>query len=348
MSEIDPAFIQAPEYRPKLKVIKTDELPVIDLSNDTKEVVLEIREACKTWGFFHVINHGVPLELLSRIKKTSKEFFDLPLEEKKLAKRDEVNPLGYHDSEHTKNVRDWKEVFDFLAKDPSFVPASHEPDDTQLRTIRNQWPAHPPEFRDVCEEYAGEVEKLAYKMLELISLSLGLPSDRLHSCFKDQISYLKVNHYPACPFPELALGVSQHKDPSALTILAQDEVGGLEVRRKSDRAWISVKPVPDAFIINLGDATQVWSNDRYESQEHRVVVNSEKERYREFNWGKFSVSRSRSDFKKRETIYDIRGYQQILKGLSIVYNSRASNDAVDALAKLSSSDVVDSIVWEAL
>ncbi|KAK0582468.1 hypothetical protein LWI29_025966 [Acer saccharum] len=188
MSEIDPAFIQAPEYRPKLKVIETDEIPVIDLSNYTKEVVLEIGEACKTWGFFHVINHGVPLELLSRIKKTSKEFFDLPLEEKKLAKRDEVNPLGYHDSEHTKNVRDWKEVFDFLAKDPSlkevfdflakdpsFVPASHEPDDTQLRTIRNQWPAHPSEFRDVCEEYAREVEKLAYKMLELISLSLGLP-----------------------------------------------------------------------------------------------------------------------------------------------------------------------------
>ncbi|KAK0602396.1 hypothetical protein LWI29_032897 [Acer saccharum] len=55
---------------------------------------------------------------------------------------------------------------------PSFT---HEPDDTQLRTIRNQWPAHPPEFRDVCEEYAGEVEKLAYKMLELISLSLGFP-----------------------------------------------------------------------------------------------------------------------------------------------------------------------------
>ena len=72
----------------------------------------------------------MPLELISKIMKTSKEFFYLPLEEKKLVKRDEVNPLGYHDSEHTKNVRDWKEVFDFLAKDPSFVPASHERDDT--------------------------------------------------------------------------------------------------------------------------------------------------------------------------------------------------------------------------
>ena len=80
---------------------------------------------------------------------------------------------------------------------------------------------------------------------------------KTHSCFKDQISFLRVNHYPACPFPELALGVGRHKDPSALTVLAQDEVGGLEVKRKSDGAWISVKPVPDAFIVNLGDATQV-------------------------------------------------------------------------------------------
>ncbi|TXG64565.1 hypothetical protein EZV62_011559 [Acer yangbiense] len=286
MSEIDPAFIQAPEYRPKLK----------------------------------------------RIKKTSKEFFDLPLEEKKLAKRDEVNPLGYHDSEHTKNVRDWKELFDFLAKDPTFVPTSHESDDPQLRTIRNQWPAHPPEFRDVCEEYAGEVEKLAYKMLELISLSIGLPGDHLHSCFKYHISFLRVNHYPAYPFPELVLGAGRHKDASAFTVLAQDEVGGLEVRRKSDGAWISIKLVPGAFITNLGDATQVWSNDRYESAEHRVVVNFEKERfsipfffypphfvmlkpleelvneqnparYREFNLGKFYVSKNRSDFKKREVEY---------------------------------------------
>ncbi|KAK2665185.1 hypothetical protein Ddye_003759 [Dipteronia dyeriana] len=179
-------------------------------------------------------------------------------EEKKLAKGDEVNPMGYYDSEHTKNVEIGRKC---LISWPKIQPLSQlhmiEPDDAQLRTIRNQWPAHPLEFRDVCEEYAGEVEKLAYKMLELISLRLGLPGDRLHGYFKEHISFLRVNHYPACPFPELALGVGRHKDAGALTVLAQDEVGGLEVRRKSDGAWISVKPVPDAFIINLGDATPV-------------------------------------------------------------------------------------------
>jgi isopenicillin N synthase-like dioxygenase len=112
-------------------------------------------------------------------------------------------------------------------------------------------------YREACEEYAREVEKLAYKLLELISLSLGLPGNRLNGYFKDQTSFLRLNHYPQCPFPHLALGVGRHKDAGALTVLAQDDVGGLEVRRKSDGEWIPVTPTPDAYIINVGDLFQV-------------------------------------------------------------------------------------------
>lgn len=101
------------------------------------------------------------------------------------------------------------------------------------------------------------MEKLAYKLLELISLGLGLSANRLNGYFKDQTSFIRLNHYPPCPFPHLALGVGHHKDAGALTVLAQDDVGGLEVRRKSDREWIPVKPTPDAYIINVGDIIQV-------------------------------------------------------------------------------------------
>lgn len=101
------------------------------------------------------------------------------------------------------------------------------------------------------------MEKLAYKLLELISLSLGLPANRLNGYFKDQTSILRLNHYPPCPFPNLALGVGHHKDAGALTVLTQDDVGGLEVRRKSDGEWIPVTPIPDAYIINVGDIVQV-------------------------------------------------------------------------------------------
>jgi isopenicillin N synthase-like dioxygenase len=204
-----------------------------------------------------VVNHGVPAELRRKVEAVAKKFFAGSLEEKRKVKRDALNAMGYHDSEHTKNIRDWKEVFDFLAHDPTAVPASHEPDDEGIRILTNQWPLYPTELRDLCEEYGREVEKLAFKLLELISLSLGLPANRMNGYFEDQTTFLRFNHYPPCPSPNLALGVGRHKDGGALSVLAQDDVGGLEVRRKSDGEWIPVKPIPDAYIINVGDAVQV-------------------------------------------------------------------------------------------
>ncbi|XP_021896743.1 protein DMR6-LIKE OXYGENASE 1-like [Carica papaya] len=329
---ISDTFIQSLEHRPKLKVKEVNEIPLIDLSTSTpadlKRVASEIGNACENWGFFQVKNHGVPSVLRARIEETAKAFFDLSLEEKRKVKRDEVNPMGYYDSEYTKNVRDWKELFDFMLQDPTLVPASLDPDVKELRVIRNQWPDYPHDFRETCEEYAREAEKLAFRILELICLSLGLTDfNPLKDYFKRQISMLRLNHYPPCPNPELALGVGRHKDPEVLTVLAQDDVGGLQVKRKSHGDWIHVRPIPNTLIINVGDIVQVWSNDRYQSAEHRVVVNSKRERFsmafflspghnvmvkplehlvdeqnpakfKEYNWGNFFVARNRSDYKK--------------------------------------------------
>ncbi|KAK9129645.1 hypothetical protein Sjap_010132 [Stephania japonica] len=305
MGVVDLAFIQDEEHRPKLSITESDGIPVIDLSilntidkaqldsfnNDSlKEVVTQIGQACREWGFFQVINHGVPTDLLNRVFSASKQFFSQPIEEKRKVRRDEENPLGYYDTEHTKNVRDWKEV-------------------------------------ETCEEYVVELEKLSYKLLELISMSLGLTAKRFNDFFKNQTSFVRLNHYPPCPAPDLALGVGRHKDAGALTVLLQDEVGGLDVKRKRDGEWYRVKPITDSFIVNVGDIVQVWSNERYESVEHRVSVKSEKERfsipfffnpahdamvkpleelteyqnlpkYREYNWGKFFKTRKLSNFKK--------------------------------------------------
>ncbi|XP_059591869.1 jasmonate-induced oxygenase 2 [Vitis vinifera] len=348
MGEVDPAFIQDTQHRPKLAVIEaegiplvgtcsTDEpnilktndvpTPLIDLSSaNASNHVSQIADASKNWGFFQVINHGVPSESRRKIEDAARKFFALPLEEKRKVSRDEVNPLGYFDSELTKNVRDWKEVFDFVVSTPTVIPVSPDPDDKELKELTNQWPQYPPELREVCEEYAREMEKLAFKLLGLISLSLGLPENRFNLFFEESTNFIRLNHYPPCPIPHLALGVGRHKDGGALTILAQDDVGGLEVKRKTDGEWIRVKPTPDAYIINVGDIIQVWSNDTYESVEHRVMVNSERERfsipvffnpgqhvwvkpleeltkgekqnYRAYNWGKFFAARRRSNFKK--------------------------------------------------
>lgn len=131
--------------------------------------------------------------------------------------------------------------------------------------------------RDACEEYTRETEKLSYKLLELISLSLGLPESRFNNFFKDQTSFLRLNYYPRCPIPHLALGVGHHKDAGGLTVLAQDDVGGLEVKRKTDGEWIRVKPTPDAYIVNVGDIIQVIYLEVATFTEHYIFYLSYKE-----------------------------------------------------------------------
>ncbi|OMP01572.1 Isopenicillin N synthase [Corchorus olitorius] len=335
MGEVDPAFIQELEHRPKLSTSEAEGIPLIDLSvlnsadaePDLQSLVSEIGNACREWGFFQIVNHGVSVEQRQKLENACREFFAQPLEEKVKVRRDEVKIYGYYDREHTKNVRDWKEVFDFSLQNPTIVPASTDPDDKEVVEWHNQWPDNPPELREVCEEFAEELQKLGYKLMELIALSLGLPPNRFLGFFKDQTSYIRLNHYPPCPAPDLALGLGRHNDSGALTILYQDDVGGLEVKRRSDGEWIRVKPTPDALIVNVGDIIQVWSNETYKSMEHRVAVNSERERfsipfffypahytmvqpleeltseknppkYRPYNWGKFLINKKVSNLKK--------------------------------------------------
>lgn len=158
MGEVDPAFIQEPQHRPKLSVTEAQGIPLIDLSpishdSITKDpsaiegLVREIGSACKEWGFFQVINHGAPLDHRQRIEAAARKFFAQSPEEKKKVRRDAVKVLGYYDTEHTKNVRDWKEVFDFSVEEPTLVPASLDPDDKEVAQWHNQWPEYPPELR---------------------------------------------------------------------------------------------------------------------------------------------------------------------------------------------------------
>lgn len=114
-------------------------------------------------------------------------------------------------------------------------------------------------FREVCEKYYKGVEKLAYKLLELVSLSLNLPAKHLSTFYEDSNSYIRLNHYSPCTSPDLVLGVGHHKDCGGLTVLFQDKVGGLDIKRKTDGEWIRVRPIHNSFIINLGDIIQVCS-----------------------------------------------------------------------------------------
>uniref|UniRef100_A0A7N0T1E4 Fe2OG dioxygenase domain-containing protein n=1 Tax=Kalanchoe fedtschenkoi TaxID=63787 RepID=A0A7N0T1E4_KALFE len=240
---------------------------------------------------------------------------------------DKAGSNDQNERKHTKNVRDWKEVFDYSSTGSLEIPASDDPFDDALLKKINQWPENPPEFKEASEEYVCQTEKLAVKLVELISLSLGLGADRLKGFFEKETSFVRINHYPPCPEPHLALGVGRHTDAGAVTVLAQDDVGGLEVKRKTDGEWIAVQPIPNAYIINIGNIMQIWSNAEYESPEHRAILNPEKDRisipfffnpahyimvepleelisderpskYKAYNWGKFFASRNRTNLQK--------------------------------------------------
>lgn len=114
-------------------------------------------------------------------------------------------------------------------------------------------------YRKLIAAYGEETVKLCEKLMKVLSINLGLGQDHLQNAFggtKDIGACLRVNFYPRCPQPDLTLGLSPHSDPGGMTLLLPDEnVSGLQVRKGNE--WVTVKPVPNAFIVNVGDQIQV-------------------------------------------------------------------------------------------
>ncbi|GLJ54732.1 hypothetical protein SUGI_1175660 [Cryptomeria japonica] len=331
--QFEESFILSEEHRPKRfsgppEIILR--IPVIDMEKSSAE---DVEKACRDWGFFHLVNHGFPDHLLQRLKSATADFFSLALEEKRRVYRDDENFLGYFNTEFTKNARDWKEVFDFVPREGILLPTSDDLHDKAIYTLQNRWPEGYQDFRQTCVAYAEAARELSLRVLELIARSLGLSDTRLNEYFKDDLSIARLISYPECPNPELALGVGRHTDFGALTLLYQDEVGGLEVNCRENGQWVPAAPMPNSFVVNVGDCIQVWSNDRYESIEHRVVVNDSRRRmsipfflipshdammkpleelvseenppkYREYNWGKFLKPKLDNDIKSLGLEYE--------------------------------------------
>ncbi|KAL6998427.1 hypothetical protein U1Q18_008553 [Sarracenia purpurea var. burkii] len=135
--------------------------------------------------------------------------------------------------------------------------------------------------KEVTAEYGKEVAKLCGKVTKVLSVNLGLEEGFVEKAFGGEEEVggcMRVNFYPKCPQPHLTLGLSPHSDPGGMTLLLSDlHVPALQIRRGVDK-WVTVNPVPNAFIVNIGDQMQVLSNAIYKSVEHRVIANATKER----------------------------------------------------------------------
>ncbi len=271
-----------------------EKVPVVDAgmldSDDAVErhsAVREIADACTEFGFFQIVNHGVSSSLIASVWARTRQFFALPRDEKLAISRTKNNPRGYYDRELTKNTRDLKEVFDFGNVAHAEMADDHPSNHTMIDG-HNQWPSRLPSFSSAMVEYFQACETLGLKILGALCLSLDQPAELLRPHFAaDHTSFVRLNYYPlddplerrdAATITALGdMALHHHTDAGALTILLQDDVGGLQV--SAHGKWVDIEPIEGAFVINVGDMMQVWSNDRYKAALHRVLPRKERERY---------------------------------------------------------------------
>ncbi|CAD5180815.1 unnamed protein product [Musa acuminata subsp. malaccensis] len=238
-------------------------IPVIDFSKldgkERAETMARIANGCEEWGFFQLVNHGIPVELLERVKKVSSECYKLREERFKGSKPVQLldTLVKEGDRQRLDNV-DWEDVF-VLQDD-------------------NEWPSNPPDFEETMKEYREEIRKLAEKMMEVMDENLGFEKGCIKKAFSGDGQHppffgTKVSHYPPCPRLDLVKGLRAHTDAGGVILLFQDDqVGGLQMLK--DGQWIDVQPLADAIVINTGDQIEVLSNGRYKSAWHRVLATS--------------------------------------------------------------------------
>ncbi len=260
-------------------------IPLIDLAAEPPAALAQrIHTALCTAGFFGITGHGVPLPTVEAAFAASRRFFDLPLSEKSRWHVDQGS-IAVSDDEKIGDTKpnakpNAKRGFDpigWQALDPLQPPDMKESFYLgQPLHGANQWPdeALVPGFRLACEDYAAAMHNLAQRLMVLFELCLGLPAGHFNSFMQAPMCTTRLLHYP--PQPTAAapgqIGCGAHTDWGALTLLAQDDAGGLQVQAADgDGAWIDIPPVPGAFVVNIGDMMQRWTNDRWLSTMHRVI-----------------------------------------------------------------------------
>jgi len=253
-----------------------DLVPTIDISSPGATALEALDAACRDHGFFLLTGHGQDA-LIEEMWSEARRFFAAPRAVKDSVRRTRDQALGYYDRELTKRLRDRKEVFDFMQ--PS----------GPIGSKRNRWPAALEGFRGTNAAFFDAATELAAETLRLVYDALGA-SPRAADTYAGSptTSTVRLNHYPTGdPVPasertDLAaladVSLGHHTDPGLLTLLLQDDTGGLQTH-SHERGWIDVPPRAGTIVVNLADSLQVLSNDRYRAAVHRVAPMDRRARY---------------------------------------------------------------------
>ncbi|HEY7222660.1 MAG TPA: 2-oxoglutarate and iron-dependent oxygenase domain-containing protein [Micromonosporaceae bacterium] len=256
------------------------QLPVIDVSSlvagsdepAQRAVADQIREACRSYGFFFVAGHGVPSALLADLDRASREFFALPEDEKMEISMARAGrawrgyfPVG---GELTSGQPDLKEGL--------YFGTELGPDDPRVRAGlplhgQNLFPRRVPALRAIVLSYLDALTGVAQSVLRGVALSLDLDREYFASGYTANPTVLfRVFHYPPQAPDDEGWGVGEHTDYGLLTLLAQDAHGGLQVRTPGADGWVDAPPIPETFVANIGDMLDRLTGGWYRSNPHRV------------------------------------------------------------------------------
>lgn len=256
------------------------DIPVIDLSTARvpgmpggAAAARQVRAACEAAGFFYVTGHGVPDDLVAAQFAAARALFDLPQADKDAISLHRSPAMRGYEALGGQTLDrgalpDLKESF--------YCGIEHPPDHPYVQRGyqsygSNQWPAALPGLQAQCEAYIDALGVLARRLMQLIALALDLPETTFDHAHEHPMVTLRLLRYPPHPAdaPDGLFGAGAHTDWGAITLLAQDHHGGLEVQMP-DGAWADAVPLPGSFVVNLGDMMPRWTNGRFHSNPHRV------------------------------------------------------------------------------
>ncbi|CAN0412730.1 unnamed protein product [Ascophyllum nodosum] len=253
-------------------------IPIVDMADPAAAAV--ISKACNDHGFFYLENHNVPEKMTQTVFGHSKAFFDLDLEDK-MRLKSEMN-TGYRPMDEemidikNQSKGHTREGFGiFRDLDPGHAHSGNPLQEP------NRWPSESlvPGWKATMKEYFETMHALAGRVTDHLAASVGVDPAVVKGCFSESMASLRLIHYSSeVSDPEKGIfGIAQHSDFGVLTLLATDEVPGLQVLLNDE--WIDVHPRPGAFICNVGDMLQRWTNDHLRSTVHRVVNKTGRDRY---------------------------------------------------------------------
>jgi isopenicillin N synthase-like dioxygenase len=265
----------------------TNSVPVIDIAaffgadeSARQQVAREVNAACTDIGFLVVTGHRVPAALIAEMRSVSRQFFDMPVDEKLRLRMPPDRYRGYIavGNEALANSLDEQTPPDL--KESFSIGPIDVPDDEYHRSAKpgnffaaNMWPEQPSAFKPVWERYYGEMESLSATLMRIFALGLGMDETFFDDKINHHITNFSVIHYPEQPKPPLPgqLRAGAHTDYGSLTIVKPDNApGGLQVMTK-EGTWMDVPNLEHGFVVNLGDLMAEWTNDRWVSTLHRVV-----------------------------------------------------------------------------